>query len=402
MRLLDLLNFTLQSQLRHRFRSAMMLIAMTIGVGSVVILSGLGEGARGWVMDQFSFLGSDTLIMLPGKQETTGGIPPLTGTAARDITIDQVEILKLKISAIEAIAPLVAGNSEVSRGGLSREVITLGTSRAFFDLRDLQLGQGIALPDIPLSQSRSICVLGGTLKEALFGNANALGEWVRVESFRCRVIGVLFGRNDAMGMDLSDALIMPVANAMTLYNTQALFRVFIKVRSGQSLDTTEQRVTEMMTQLHQGEDDITVIRPDALISTFDDIIRILTLAVSAIASISLLVAGVLIMNITLISVNQRRREIGLLKAIGSPARQIRLIFLTEAALLSLLGGICGLLLAFGVLSLANQFLADFNFQPPLWSIAGGIVTALGCGIVFAWLPSRRAARLEPVEALNSP
>ena len=401
MRSLDLLTFSLQSLRRHRFRSAMILLAMTIGVSSVVILTGLGEGARQWVLDQFSFLGSNTLIMLPGKQETSGGLPPLTGTAARDITVDQVEILQQKISAVEYIAPLIVGTSEVSYGGRSREVITLGTSRGFFELRQLQLDNGSALPDIPLTQSRAICVIGGTLKEALFDNANALGQWVRVDSVRCRVIGVLFGRNDAMGMDLSDAIILPVANTITLYNTQALFRVFFKVRDGQSLNLAEQRILSMMTQLHQGEEDVTLIRPDALISTIDDIIRILTLAIGAIAGISLLVAGVLIMNITLISVNQRRREIGLLKAIGSPSRQILLIFITEATLLASLGGLCGLGLAQIALFSANRFFEDFSFHAPLWAILGGLLTALGCGLLFAWLPARRASRLEPVEALNS-
>ncbi len=400
MRLLDIIQFTGQTLGRHRFRSAMTLVSMAIGVAAVVTLTGLGEGARGYVLGQFSFLGTDTLIMFPGRRETTGGMPPVTGSAARDITLADTRTLKRVVRGLEQVAPLVVGSATISYESRSRESVTIGTTASFFEIREIQMRRGKPLPDLPMEQAKNICVIGETLKTELFGNSPAIGKWLRVSDRRCRIIGLTEGRGDAFGMDLSDAVFIPVATAQSLFNTEALFRVFFKVKKNYSLTKVEQQLLQIMKERHQGELDVTLVRPDAMISTFNDLLLALTFAIVGIASISLLVAGILIMNITLISVTQRTREIGLLKAIGAPASQIRMLFLTEASLLALIGAVTGVLIGEALVFTGTRLFPDIPFRTPYWAIFSALAIAFATSTVFAYLPANRAAKLEPVNALS--
>ncbi|MCF7981409.1 MAG: ABC transporter permease [Pseudomonadales bacterium] len=401
MRLLDIILFTGQTLGRHRFRSAMTLVSMAIGVAAVLTLTGLGEGARGYVLGQFSFLGTDTLIMFPGRKETTGGMPPVTGSAARNITLEDTQTMARLARGVDQIAPLVVGSAPISYESRSREAVTVGTTAAFFSIRGIKMKRGKSLPDIPMEQAKNICIIGETIKTELFGNLPAVGQWLRVSDRRCRIIGLTEGRGDAFGMDLSDAVFIPVASAQSLFDTEALFRVFFKIKANASLAQVEKQLINIMRDRHQGELDVTLVRPDAMISTFNDLLLMLTFAIVGIASISLLVAGILIMNITLISVNQRTSEIGLLKAIGAPAGQIRMLFLTEALLLALIGAVGGVIIGETLIFAGTKFFPDIPFYTPYWAILSALGVAFLTSAVFAYLPANRAAKLEPVIALTA-
>ena len=401
MKTVDLLVFTGQSLGRHTFRSAMMLLSMAVGVAAVVVLTGLGEGARSYVLGQFSFLGTDTVVVLPGKKETTGGLPPMMGTAARDITLSDAETIGRMVSGIKHIAPLLMGTAPISFASRSRETLVVGTTRDFFAIRQLEIARGQALPEIPLQTSKGLAVIGQTVQHELFGSGKVIGEFVRVGDRRFRVIGVIKGRGDAFGIDLSDAVLIPVGSAQAIFNTQALFRLFIKVKPNADMTRVETQLLKTMTELHQGEEDVTLIRPDSLVGAFNDVLLILTLAISGIAAISLIVAGILIMNITLISVTQRTREIGLLKAIGASSAQIRTLFLVEAGVLAVTGAILGISIGHLLLAIGTILYPDIQFAAPNWAVASAFTIAVSTGLLFAYLPARRAARLEPVTALTS-
>ena len=205
MKTVDLLVFTGQSLGRHTFRSAMMLLSMAVGVAAVVVLTGLGEGARSYVLGQFSFLGTDTVVVLPGKKETTGGLPPMMGTAARDITLSDAETIGRMVSGIKHIAPLLMGTAPISFASRSRETLVVGTTRDFFAIRQLEIARGQALPEIPLQTSKGLAVIGQTVQHELFGSGKVIGEFVRVGDRRFRVIGVIKGRGDAFGRGLTGA-----------------------------------------------------------------------------------------------------------------------------------------------------------------------------------------------------
>ena len=402
MRPADLLQFCTQTLLRQRARGAMILFSMGLGVAAVLILTALGVGARGYVLNEFASIGKNVLIMFPGRNETTGGIPPIMGQAARDITLEEAYLLKARISAVEEIAPLILGSSRVAFDERAREVPIFGTTPLFLRVRHLLLGQGRNLAGGDFRRAQNEIIIGEKLKGELFGAAPAIGEFVRVGDSRFRVIGVLQGRGDAMGVDMSDAAIIPVAAAQRLFNVAGLFRVLIELNGSASVPDAKKQIEAAMREFHQDELDVTVVSPDAMLATFDKILIAMTLAVGAIGAISLFVAGVLIMNVMLISVSQRTREIGLLKALGASSRDILRIFLTEAMLLTGAGAVFGVVFGLLVIRIARALIDDVPFDAPLWAIVTAAATALITGLAFAWMPARRASSLQPVDALLKP
>jgi putative ABC transport system permease protein len=400
MRLIDLIRYTFLALRRQRFRSVMLLIAVGLGVAAVIVLTAVGEGARGYVMGEFAFLGNNTIVMFPGRKETTGGMPPVTGTAARAITLEEVEVLGRTVPGVTSLAPIVMGNGPVSYESRERESIVVGTTAAFFTIRQLQIAQGTVLPDLALSEGKPVAVLGQKLKTELFDNRRAIGQWVRLRDYRFRVIGVMAGTGDSFGADLSEAIFVPVAAAQSVFNIHGLFRVMMKVRDNYRVEAVKSDVSKRMQELHEGEQDVTVVSPDAMLSTFDDILRALTLGVAGIAAISLVVAGILVMNVTLMSVKQRTAEIGLLKAIGAPATQVRTLFLSEAALIATAGALLGMLIGRLLVAAGRHLYPSIPFATPAWAMWAALGLAVGTALVFAWLPAQQAARLEPVDALG--
>ena len=399
MTLFDQLRFNSLVLTRQRWRTLLLLLTISLGVASVVVLTSVGEGARRYVSGEFSALGNQILIVLPGKTETSGGAPPLYGTSPRDLTLEDANALA-QISTIRRIAPIIAGTARVSQGGVAREVITLGTTPDFFPIRNLDIGLGKPLPASAVDTASASVVLGAKLKQELFGNRNPLNLWLRIGDRRYRVIGVLEERGESLGLDMRDMAIIPIRSAEQLFNSPGLFRILLELKQIDQLDTAKQQILERIRLRHEGEDDVTLISQDSMLSAFDRVLSLLTTSVAGIASISLLVAGILIMNISLISVSQRQREIGLLKALGAPAALVRSLFITEALMLTGCGALLGI--GFGELCIAtaHQLLPNFPFFAPLWAELAAALIAVGTGLLFAWWPASRAAGLDPVLAMR--
>ncbi|PHR50297.1 ABC transporter permease [Cycloclasticus sp.] len=395
----DIVGFITHVLSRHRFRTITLWLAIAIGVVAVNLLTALGEGAKSFVLKEFNVLGRNTLIVLPGKKETTGGMPPLTGESPRPLTLkDAISVSRL--SGVKAVAPIVVGNIEASYDGKIREVLTIGTSRDFFLIRQLKVSQGQILPTLDLDKGEAVCVIGNKLRQELFQNKPALGERIRLADSRFRVIGVLNQGGTSFGFDMDDVIIIPVANAQSVFNVEGLFRLFAEVRVYQQLDNIKQAIIELLKERHEGEEDITVISQDAMLTSVQEILDILTIAVAGIASISMLVAGILIMNMMMITVSQRVKEIGLLKALGATSSTVRVLFLSEAGLIAAVASMSGLALSQLIVLLANIYFIELQFHSPWWAQVGSILLAILLALIFAWLPAQRASMLSPVEALQ--
>lgn len=230
MKATDIIRFAFRASIGYPTRTLLMLVAMAIGVGSVVILSTLGDGARNYVVGQFSSLGTNLLIVLPGRSETVGGPPPLLGVTPRDLTVDDALAL-LRSSNIRYVAPIALGAAPVSRGGLEREVTILGSTPHLYHIRQLSMAGGRFLPEGDSTRAAAVCVLGYKIKRELFKNHSALGETVRIGDRRFRVIGVLAKKGQSVGMDMSDVVIVPVTSAQSLFNSPSLFRIMIEANS---------------------------------------------------------------------------------------------------------------------------------------------------------------------------
>lgn len=395
----DTLHFSYQALRAYPGRTALILLAMCIGVAAIILLTSLGEGARLYVIGQFQGLGSNLLIVLPGRSETTGGAPPMLGTTPRDLTLDDALALQ-RSPAIKDVAPIILGAAPVAYESREREVTIMGSTPALLSARQLDLALGQSLPDTNPRVATAVCLLGETVWKELFGNRPALGAWVRIGESRFRVIGVLAGKGQSLGSDMSDMVVIPVASARNLFNAPSLFRIIVTASSQGQLPQAEQDIEQIIRQRHDGENDITIIAQDSLIGTFDNILGALTWALGGIAAISLIVAGILIMNVMLVAVSQRKAEIGLLKALGAPTSQVLRLFLTEATLLASAGGAIGLLLGLGGVFALNQVVPEFSAQPPLWALIASVLITFFTGLLFGSIPARQAARLDPVAALS--
>ncbi len=395
----DTLSFSWTAIKTQPLRVILIVLAMSIGITSVTILTALGESARLYIVNEFQALGTNLIIVLPGRTETTGGQPPLFGATPRDLTLADANAL-YRSHHIAAIAPISVGAAPVSIRGLEREVTILGSTSALRRVRHLSLSKGHFLPEMDIDRTLSICVIGQTIKDELFARQQAVGQWLRINDRRFRVIGVLASEGQSIGVDFDDMVIVPVASAQALFNTQSLFRILVETKSKEGMYKAVDDIRELIKLRHEGEDDVTLITQDSVVNTFDEILVALTLTVASIASISLAVAGILVMNVMWVSVTQRTAEIGLLKALGATQRQILWLFLTEAAMVSIAGALSGLLLGKVILLILQVSYPEFPLYLPMWAVFSALAVALLTALIFGVLPARQAAKMNAVTALN--
>ena len=401
MRFYDLIFLAFSTLVRYPLRTLMLLIATSIGVMAVILLTAVGEGARDYITGEFRDMGTNLLIVIPGKNETSGGGSPvdLAGVAPRDLTVEDAISLR-QIEAIKNIAPIVIGETPAQFNGLERSVPIIGTTPSFLAVRKWEMATGNFLPGVTLDRSPPVCVIGKEVESELFGKNKAIGQWLRVGDRRCRVTGIIGTEGRAVGIDAQKVVVMPVSLATALFNRPSLFRIAIEARNTWEMEQIKKDIIRIIKKRHQGKEDITVIRQDSVMKSFDNIFNVLTMALGSIASISLFVAGILIMNVMLVAVSQRQAEIGLLKAIGAKNKQINHLFITEAIILSGSGALLGLVLGHTVTQILKVAFPTFNFLPPLWASFVSLLVALISGVVFGLLPARRAAKLDPVIALS--
>ena len=395
MGLADLLRFAVGALTGHRLRTLLSVLGVAVGIAAVIALTALGEGARRYVTDEFASLGSNLVIVLPGKVETTGVAP--FGGVVHDLTLEDFRAMT-RIPGVRRAAPLAVGSEEVRAGERARSLPVLGTTAEFAEVRHIGVAAGRYLAPGDPDAGGNEMVLGMKAAAELFGAESPLGQVVRVGDWRFRVVGVLAPRGRGLGFDFDDLVFIPVRTAMRMFNRPSLFRILVDVRGPAEMEPVKGRILALMRERHRA-DDVTVMTQDALLSAFSSIMRALTLALAAIASVSLVVAGVGIMNVMLVSVAERRAEVGLLKALGARDRQVLSAFLAEATVLSVVGGLIGLAAGFSAIAAFRRFYPAFPAMPPGWAIAAALAMSVLVGIVFGVWPARRATRLDPVLAL---
>ncbi|MEL7044530.1 MAG: ABC transporter permease, partial [Pseudomonadota bacterium] len=321
------------------------------------------------------------------------------GETPRDLTVEDALALT-RNPRVRSVAPLNVGSVPVSRGARSRDVVMMGSTAELLEIRHWEVSQGSFLPPMDVNRPMPVAVIGSKIRDELFGPQKALGEWVRIGDRRFRVIGVMGSEGRSIGVDVQETIIIPVAAAQQILNTESLFRILVEARSREEIPAVVQFAEDTIQQRHQGERDVTVVTQDAVLSTFDDILGALTVAVGGIAAISLAVAGILIMNVMLVAVSERTAEIGLLKAVGATRGQILALILAEATLLSALGAAIGLALGEAGSLAIRSALPTLPAYAPAWATLLVLAVALATGIVFSLLPARNAAALDPVIALS--
>lgn len=393
----DVAGFVARALLGHRLRTALSLGGVAIGVVAVALLTGLGDGARAYVRREFLSLGANLLIVLPGRTETSGLGGAGISVAPHDLTLDDLQALG-RLPPVRRASALTVGRATIRAGRRTRDVLVIGTTAEYGAIRGIAMTTGRYLPAGDLS--RPICVLGPTVARELLGSANPLGRVLRVGEQRCRVVGVTAPRGTSMGMDMDDVVSVPIRWHMRMFDLSSVFRVILEADDPGALAALEPMVEVEVRKRHRGELDVTLLTQDAMLDAFGNIITVLTLLLTGLAAVSLVVAGVGVMNVMLVTVAERTREIGLMKALGASRGQVLRLFLLEAAVLAGAGGACGLLVAYGLAAAFQAIYPSFPITPPMWAAVAVLGLSMLIGLVFGGWPAHRGASLDPVVALN--
>ncbi len=395
----DLVALALGALASHRLRSALSLLGIAIGVASVILLTSIGEGTRQYVLGQFSQFGTNVIAVHPGKTKTTG-IPGTLGGSTRHLTIDDALALE-RIPGVIAVVPAVFGLARVEGGGRARSVAVQGVTPEIARVWTFRVRQGRFWPGGDPRRGVALAVLGPKAARELFGDANPLGEVIRIGGRRFRVTGVMEPKGQMLGFDLDDSVYIPVATAMKLFNVPDLGEVDVLYTSADIAARVERDVTQVLTARHGGTEDVTVTTQAAMLDVFGKVMTAVTAAVGAIAGISLLVGAIGILTMMWIAVGERTAEIGLLRAFGASRRQVAALFVAEAVGLGVAGGAIGVAIGMGIGVVARFFVPGLPVETPIRFVVAALVTSLVTGLLSGVLPARRAARLDPIDALRA-
>jgi len=409
MRFLETLRTGLEAIRSHRLRSGLTMLGILIGIAAVILTVGLGLGSQQQVSAQIRSLGSNLLIVSPGSATNSSGIRGGFGSAST-LTADDATALASPVVApdISGVAPVKQSSLALTANSTTWTTTVVGTTAAWADVRSRTLQAGSFLTDSDVADSAAVVVLGPTTATELFGTTEVVGQTVTINNIDLTVVGVLASAGSDTTSNLDDQAIVPLGTAADRLiggsNRRALSTIYLQAASADQLSAAYQEADALLEQLHSipasGSADFTIASQDALIDTATSVSKTLTTLLTGIAALSLLVGGIGVMNIMLVSVTERTREIGLRKALGAPPGAIRSQFLVEATVLGLAGGVLGAGVGIaGAILLPKVMDAQFVVSPV--AVGGSIAIAMAIGIVFGVYPATRAARLAPIDALRS-
>ena len=381
----------------QRTRTFLTIVGFSIGIAAMVILSALGEGLRVFVLNEFTQFGSHIIAVNPGKTETFG-ISGLLNTT-RPLSLNDATAIS-QMSNVEEVVPLVMGNAKVKFHQRARYTDVAGVGGAADKAWKLEIAQGKFLPKDDLQRARALVVLGNKVKDELFAGVNPVGSFVRIGSERFRVVGVVAPKGEFLGTDLDDMVFIPAGKGMQLFNRQSLMEIDIFFNPRSTSEAMADRISQLLIERH-GFEDFTLTTQDQVLVTMDNILSILTFAGAGLGAISLLVGAVGITTILMITVTERTAEVGLLRALGGTTQTVRMLFLGEALVLGLIGGVCGVLLVAFLLLLIYLFVPALPVALSPTIVLGALGISMLIGLLAGSQPAASAAKMTPIDALRA-
>jgi len=403
MRVASTLKIAFRALRRNKMRSMLTALGIIIGVGAVIAMTGIGNGAKAQVESQIASLGQNVILIFSGSM-SPGGVRTGWGGAG-NLKIEDADAIRREIAAVTVVSPEVRSGAQVAAGNQNWGTQILGESDDYFDLRQWPLADGATFTPQDIRGSNKVAVIGKTVAKQLYGSDSPLGQIIRIKNVPFIVVGILTPKGlSVMGTDQDDVVVLPYTSAMKRVTGATTLRgINVQVATPQDLVPAQQQIISLLRQRHNiragKDDDFTVRNQQEIAEMATATARVMSMLLGAIASVSLIVGGIGIMNIMLVSVTERTREIGIRMAVGAHGRDILLQFLIEAVALSSMGGVIGILLGLGT----SQLLSAMAHWPTLISVSSIVVAfffSAAVGIFFGFYPARKAASLDPIEALR--
>ena len=400
MNLLETFRVAFEAIMSNKVRSGLTMLGVIIGVMAVILLVSIGEGAQVYITKELTGLGTNLLIITPGKTSTRGGFHPPSAGTVRKLTYDDSLALRRRAWLLTDAVPLVFGTGKIKYLNMGRDIMVIGTTPEFQRVRNLFVDTGSYVSQGDVDSKAKVIILGSKVKEELFGADSALGKLVTLSDARYRVIGVMQKKGTSLGMDIDDIVYVPVTSGQELFDTDSLFEIIASTPRSEDVDRTIAQIKDILIKRHAHKEDFTIQTQGAMLETMNTILSVLTAVLGGIAGISLLVGGIGIMNIMLVSVRERTREIGIRKALGARNKDIMAQFMIEAITLSGAGGIIGILLGVGLALLIPLFVTVLPTSVSAWSIIMAFTFSAVVGVFFGVYPARKAALQDPIQALR--
>ncbi|MDQ1362384.1 MAG: putative transport system permease protein [Pseudomonadota bacterium] len=382
----------------RRQRSALTALGIAIGIAAVVLLTSMGEGLHRYMMSEFSQFGTHLLGITPGKA-TTHGMSGAVISNIRPLTLDDAKALE-RLPQVIATVPVVQGNVEIEAGTRQRRSMLFGVGPDVPAVWQIKVAIGQFLPDDDFQSARAFIVLGSKVRDELFEDRSPLGEIVRVGGYRFRVVGVMESKGQLLGFDLDDAVYIPASTSLEMFNRESLMEIDVLYHPDADGNAMADAARRLLLARH-GSEDFTVVTQEEMLAVLNSVLNVITFAVGALGGISLLVGAVGILTIMTIAVKERTSEIGLLSALGASRRQILLLFLAEAMLLSAMGGVAGLLLGWFGAEAIHFLVPAIPTHTPWQFVVLAEVLAVLVGLIAGVAPARKAAGMNPVNALRT-
>jgi putative ABC transport system permease protein len=389
----ELIRLSLNALRANKLRSGLTTLGIIIGVFAVILLVSIGSGLQSYITDQISGLGSNLIFVVPGTQ--AGGGPG--GASVNKLTLIHAAELEKGLSGLAKVAPVIMNVADIKNKGLEdKRVSVTGTTANYFQIIKTDMSSGIFFSQSQERSSSKVVDIGQTVADKLFPGENPIGQKISISGGRYTVIGVIAKKGSAFGEDQDNAVMIPIGAAQRLFGVTNISTIYISANDFSTIDFVQRQVKDVLLK-HLSENDFTVETQQQALSTISNITNILTIALGGIAAISLLVGGIGVMNIMLVSVTERTKEIGLRKALGARREDILKQFLLEAVILSLVGGAVGI-----ILGLSASYVLSIVFVSVVtpWSVLLAFLFSVGIGVIFGIAPALRASKLSPMEALR--
>ncbi|MBP9009853.1 MAG: ABC transporter permease [Syntrophaceae bacterium] len=390
----------------NKMRSGLTMLGIIIGVAAVITMLAVGKGARNKISEQISAVGSNLIIVIPGST-TSGGIRLASGST-QNLTRTDADAIRNECSSVQTAAPVLNGGAQIVYGNQNWATTVYGTDENMLEVRDWTLAAGRNFYEQEIRSAAKVCIIGQTVAESLFGNDDPLDKQVRIKKAAFTIIGVLERKGQSMmGMDQDDIVYVPVTSAQrNLFGrwfAGTIRSIMVKAVSTQALDSAEEQIRQLLRQRHRishgQEDDFTVRNLTQMMQMAEQASQVMALLLAAVAGVSLLVGGIGIMNIMLVSVTERTREIGIRMAVGAKTWDIRTQFIIEALILSLIGGLIGVLTGIAAAKMLSYF-ADWSISFSFFSILMSLGFSGLVGIFFGFYPACKASLMSPIDALR--